>query len=131
MISQTGFGRLWSAVLLVAALMAPLGANAALLARKPPAAAKPPAVATTPAIWVATWEGSPTLQQSPAVLTRQTVREIARVSVGGIYVRVRLSNEFGDRPLVIGSAHIALAARLIAAGSIAVFAPLTVVGASG
>ena len=110
MISQTGFGRLWSAVLLVAVLMAPLGANAALLARKPPAAAKPPAVATTPAIWVATWEGSPTLQQSPAVLTRQTVREIARVSVGGIYVRVRLSNDFGDRPLVIGSAHIALAA---------------------
>ena len=31
-----------------------------------------------------------------------------RVSAGGSRVRIRLSNQYGDRPLVIGSAHVAL-----------------------
>ena len=100
-------------VTMIAALLGAQMAHAALLSRKPaPAAAKPAAKPSNNApadIWVATWEAAPTLATSPTVLTRQTVRQIARVSVGGIYVRVRLSNEFGDRPLVIGSAHIALA----------------------
>lgn len=38
----------------------------------------------------------------------RTLREIIRVSIGGDHVRLRLSNEYGDRPLVIGSAHIAV-----------------------
>jgi len=38
----------------------------------------------------------------------QTVRLVVRTSVGGERVRIRLSNEYGDRPLVIGAAHIAV-----------------------
>jgi len=42
--------------------------------------------------------------------TGQTVRQIARVGLGGLYVRIQLSNEFGDKPLTIGAAHVAVAA---------------------
>jgi lysophospholipase L1-like esterase len=41
-------------------------------------------------------------------LVAQTLRAIVRTSIGGDRVRIRLSNEYGDRPLVIGSAHIAV-----------------------
>ena len=40
----------------------------------------------------------------------QTVRLIVHVSVGGTRVRIRLSNAFGDRPLRIRAAHIAITA---------------------
>jgi lysophospholipase L1-like esterase len=39
---------------------------------------------------------------------KQTVRQIVRTSVGGDQVRVRLANSFGDVPLVIGAARVAL-----------------------
>ena len=39
---------------------------------------------------------------------RQTVRQIVRTSIGGDQVRVRLANAFGDDPLVIGAARLAL-----------------------
>jgi len=38
----------------------------------------------------------------------QTLRLVVRTSIGGDHARIRLSNEYGDRPLVIGSAHIAV-----------------------
>lgn len=67
--------------------------------------------------WIATW--APSLQSSAprppadsvdrvATIVDRTLRQIAHVSIGGTRVRVRLSNEYGDRPLVIRSAHIAL-----------------------
>jgi hypothetical protein len=45
----------------------------------------------------------------PRAMRDQTIRQIARVSLGGDRVRVELSNEHGDRPLLIGAAHVALA----------------------
>src|SRR5687767_15048974 len=62
--------------------------------------------------WSATWQASPQEPRpnSPS-LAGQTVRQIARVSTGGQFVRVRLSNEFGTRPLTIDAAHIALAGQ--------------------
>ncbi len=39
---------------------------------------------------------------------KQTVRQIVRTSVGGDQVRVRIANTFGDVPLVIGAARLAL-----------------------
>src|SRR5215204_4789784 len=39
---------------------------------------------------------------------KQTVRQIVRTSVGGDRVRVRLANTFGDVPLAIGAARLAL-----------------------
>ena len=54
----------------------------------------------------------------PRSLRNQTVRQIARVSLGGSRVRVELSNEYGTQPLVIGAA-VALAGEgsAIVAGS--------------
>jgi lysophospholipase L1-like esterase len=61
-------------------------------------------------IWAATWEASPEPAHNPPVpLSGQTIRQIAHISLGGIYIRARLSNEFGDQPLTIGAAHLALA----------------------
>ncbi|RPE77307.1 SGNH/GDSL hydrolase family protein [Vulcaniibacterium tengchongense] len=95
----------WSrlpAWLLVAALALPL-----------PAAARAPQPA-----WIPTWTASPQPRwdgdfalptQLPYHFWNQTVRQVARVSLGGRRVRVLLSNQYGDKPLKIGAARIALA----------------------
>jgi lysophospholipase L1-like esterase len=70
----------------------------------------------TPARWVATWTASPydaprpprdSVDRTPT-LYHQTLRLVVRTSIGGDRVRIRLSNEYGDRPLVIGAAHLAV-----------------------
>ncbi|MGH3390561.1 MAG: SGNH/GDSL hydrolase family protein [Actinomadura sp.] len=63
--------------------------------------------------WTGTWATVPTTVPPANVTTfeDQTIRQLVHVSVGGDAVRVRLSNEFGDRPLVIGEAHLARAAE--------------------
>jgi len=74
--------------------------------------------------WVATWQGSPTpggTFYSPGCpsdvgLNNQTVRNIVHVSAGGDSVRVRLSNNAGANPLLVGSATIARAGTGAAAG---------------
>lgn len=69
--------------------------------------------------WVATWAASPqpTWQGDfplptllPFNLWNQTVRQRVRVSLGGQKFRVVLSNEYGTKPLVIDSVHVALPA---------------------
>ena len=64
--------------------------------------------------WVGTWGASPqqpvTAFGSAPSFTNQTVREIVRISVGGERFRVRLTNEFGTQPLLIGAAHVAISA---------------------
>jgi lysophospholipase L1-like esterase len=62
--------------------------------------------------WVATWTTSPEPaapeRREPLLrLDGQTVRERVRVSVGGTQIRIRLSNEYGSSPLLIGSATVA------------------------
>ena len=62
--------------------------------------------------WLATWQASPQLVEPrnmpPAPgLTGNTLRQMIRVSRGGTRWRFRLSNEFGDGPLVISSVHVA------------------------
>ena len=68
--------------------------------------------------WVGTWAASPQMpaaengiSPADAGFENQTVRIIARVSIGGKEVRVRLSNEYGTAPVTIGDAHIALAGK--------------------
>lgn len=66
--------------------------------------------------WLATWQASPhaAWQASefalptgvPVVLARQTVRETARISIGGSRLRVVLSNRYGKQPLVVGEASV-------------------------
>lgn len=59
--------------------------------------------------WVGTWATAPqAVPKGPAqTFHNQTVRLILRTSVGGKRVRVKISNTFGDQPLVIGAVHIA------------------------
>ncbi|MBO0695695.1 MAG: SGNH/GDSL hydrolase family protein, partial [Verrucomicrobia bacterium] len=63
--------------------------------------------------WIATWaaspqSGTPNPHEPLLNIDNQTVRERVRVSVGGHQIRVRLSNEFGSSPLLIGSATVAV-----------------------
>jgi len=70
---------------------------------------RPAAAPTTPAAPGATTQGNaPPLFPPPPAFDNQTIRMIVRASVGGRRVRVVLSNAFGDEPLHIGAAHIAL-----------------------
>jgi lysophospholipase L1-like esterase len=66
--------------------------------------------------WLATWQASPHAVWEasefalpsgvPAVLERQTVRETARISIGGSRLRVVLSNRYGTQPLVVGEVRV-------------------------
>ncbi|WP_292602180.1 SGNH/GDSL hydrolase family protein [Mesorhizobium sp.] len=44
-------------------------------------------------------------------MENQTVRQVARISVGGNSVRVVLSNAFGEKPLTIGAGSVAIAGK--------------------
>jgi lysophospholipase L1-like esterase len=59
--------------------------------------------------WVATWTAA---QQTSGLrnagFDNQTIRLVVHTSVGGEWVRVRLSNAFGTTPLAVGAVHIAL-----------------------
>ncbi|MCA1856214.1 SGNH/GDSL hydrolase family protein [Massilia oculi] len=72
--------------------------------------------------WSATWGCAPAGPPPAASTTSfsgQTLRLIVRASTGGSRLRVRLSNEMGSSPLVIGAAQIALSAggQAVVAGS--------------
>jgi lysophospholipase L1-like esterase len=68
--------------------------------------------------WVSTWATAQQLAPQPALpgpgpkvpatLKNQTVRMVARTSIGGRRIRIQVSNAIGSKPLVIGDAHIAL-----------------------
>ncbi|NUT92552.1 MAG: SGNH/GDSL hydrolase family protein [Saccharothrix sp.] len=58
--------------------------------------------------WVGAWGTSPTGVPASDTTTfaDQTLRQVVHLSTGGRSVRVRLSNEFGTQPLVIGEARV-------------------------
>jgi hypothetical protein len=56
--------------------------------------------------WVGTWTTARAGRNR--CFTNQTLRMTMRASLGGNQVRVRISNAYGQRPLAIGSVHIAL-----------------------
>ncbi|HET8692879.1 MAG TPA: SGNH/GDSL hydrolase family protein [Steroidobacteraceae bacterium] len=62
--------------------------------------------------WVGTFATSPQFVRSTqtALLfpAQTTIRQIVHTSIGGAAVRVRLSNEFGTGPLMVGAAAVAL-----------------------
>ncbi|HEY0819913.1 MAG TPA: SGNH/GDSL hydrolase family protein [Rhizobacter sp.] len=79
-------------------------------------AASASTVAQAPTFWHDSWMASPQPLWSadfvlplgvPARFEKQTLRQVARVSVGGARMRVVLSNEDGEAPLVIGAGHVA------------------------
>ena len=83
--------------------------------------------------WVATWSTYQPLTHTPPPATAisgfarpgmalqqtlnsrgfhdQTARMIVRTSIGGSRVRIRLANSFGNAPVMVGAAHIALRAK--------------------
>src|SRR5215470_17834705 len=58
--------------------------------------------------WVGTWAtaAQPSLPATQSY-NNQTLRLIVHASIGGSKVRIKISNTYADRPLVIGAAHIA------------------------
>ncbi|WP_260598183.1 GDSL-type esterase/lipase family protein [Sphingomonas endolithica] len=72
-----------------------------------------------PAHWIASWGSAQMIADGDNALAPDragavTLRQIVRLSAGGDTVRIRLSNAFGTRPLVIGGAHVA---RAVAPGT--------------
>ena len=59
--------------------------------------------------WIGTWATSPQPPMPGSVQSfrNQTLRLIVHTSAGGTRVRIRISNTYGDQPLLIGGAHIA------------------------
>ena len=101
------------------------GAFAVLAAEQSPAASPPPEGIG----WISTWSTAEQLTPEvtppwvrpppkadahspilplPEKLADQTVRMVARTTIGGDQVRVQLSNAQGYAPITIGSAHMAL-----------------------
>jgi lysophospholipase L1-like esterase len=63
--------------------------------------------------WTGTWGAAPAGPPPAASLqtfTDQTLRLIVHTSIGGNRVRIRVSNEFGTTPLIIGAARIGVRA---------------------
>jgi lysophospholipase L1-like esterase len=59
--------------------------------------------------WIGTWAAAPQppLPGRPQSFQNQTLRLIVHISAGGTKARIKISNAFGDQPLLIGAAHIA------------------------
>jgi lysophospholipase L1-like esterase len=93
---------------------------AALLALAVPGERDADAAAAGKDNWITTWAATPAPRWGsevpapfdvPETLDGVTIRQVARISVGGGKVRVVLSNEFGTEPLTIGAGSVALAGK--------------------
>src|SRR5260221_616928 len=58
--------------------------------------------------WIAAWAMPFTGGSTGITPSNSTVRNVARVSIGGTAVRIRLANASGTTPLTIGAAYIGL-----------------------
>jgi lysophospholipase L1-like esterase len=92
----------------IAAGLAVLLTSAIVAVQQPPAADR----------WITAWGASQQGLGTTAV-TNTTVRMIARVTVSGDAVRIRLDNTFGTAPLSVGKAYVGLRTQqaALAAGS--------------
>jgi lysophospholipase L1-like esterase len=63
--------------------------------------------------WISSWTASPMAPRGvmPASFSNRTIRQIVHLSIGGDKVRLRLSNEFGTKPILIGAASVAMAGK--------------------
>ena len=61
--------------------------------------------------WISSWTASPMAPRGviPASFSNRTIRQIVHLSIGGSKVRIRLSNEFGAKPVLVGTASVAMA----------------------
>ena len=114
---MTSFKRFCTSKLSRSRLLSSTWAGVGMLALAVTAGAAARAAGTEP--WITTWAATPAPRWAeelpapfnvPETLEGQTVRQIARISVGGDQVRIVLSNEFGTRPVTIGNTTVALSA---------------------
>ena len=61
--------------------------------------------------WVGTWAAAPAPAEGIVGFNNHTLRMNPRVSMGGERLRVRISNAYGNRPLRVGAARLALRDR--------------------
>jgi lysophospholipase L1-like esterase len=61
--------------------------------------------------WISSWTASPQAPRGvmPTSFSNRTIRQVVHLSIGGNKIRLRLSNEFGTKPVLIGAASIAMA----------------------
>jgi lysophospholipase L1-like esterase len=58
--------------------------------------------------WAGAWGASPNPPPAGAkAFENQTIRQVVRLSAGGTEIRIRFSNEYGEKPLQIGAASVA------------------------
>jgi lysophospholipase L1-like esterase len=71
-----------------------------------PAGSQPPAQVRKAGDWVGSWATAVTAADKSGLsatgVANTTLRQVTHLSVGGSSVRIRLSNRFGTRPLVVG-----------------------------
>ena len=67
--------------------------------------------------WVGTWAAAPAPAEGVVGFNNHTLRMNPRISIGGDRLRVRISNAYGNRPLPIHAARIALRDTLSATWS--------------
>lgn len=60
--------------------------------------------------WIGSWTTSPTSMPVKDGVSDRTFRSVAHLSLGGMALRVALTNQFGTTPLRIGAVHVALSA---------------------
>ena len=105
LVADSWWQSLLSSIAAVAALLPPAGVPAVPLA--PPA---PPQVTKSDG-WVGSWAAAITQPDKTGLsatgVANTTLRQVAHLSVGGSSVRIRLSNRFGTRPLVVGPTTVA------------------------
>jgi lysophospholipase L1-like esterase len=65
-----------------------------------------PAVAAPRESWTPAWTASMWKPGEPLVVQNGTIRAAVRVNAGGGALRLRLSNEYGEAPLIIGAATV-------------------------
>jgi lysophospholipase L1-like esterase len=58
--------------------------------------------------WVGTWAAAPAPAEGVVGFNNHTIRLNPRISLGGERLRVRISNAYGNRPLAVGAARVAL-----------------------
>jgi lysophospholipase L1-like esterase len=88
------------------ALLAAAGLAVGVLTGAPASAAPSAPSISSAHGWVGTWEAAPA-QDTTDSFTDTSIRNVVHISVGGAAVRIRLSNEFGTGPLVLGHVTVA------------------------
>ena len=70
--------------------------------------------------WVGTWAAAPAPAEGVVGFNNQTIRLSPRISIGGERLRVRISNAYGNRPLIVGAVTVALRDKgpAVVAGSV-------------